>query len=197
MHRAIASGRERLEQRALLATRSLVDRMRALYRELERLTGAPIVVHRALACLGEEPGITASRLALALGMQRPALSHVLRGLVERGWVERVRSEFDQRSVRIYLTAAGRHVVGATAGRAVGALQRAVRRLSNGGLEGLATGVEELLPYLPEPSASRQPGPRRSARRRRGRPRASETPLRGHDRTLASGSGVRSRAKLRR
>jgi DNA-binding MarR family transcriptional regulator len=147
----MATTRDHLEQRALLATRSLVDRMRALYRELERLTGAPIGVHRALACIGDEPGITASKLALSLGMRRPAVSHVLRGLVERGWVERVRSDSDQRSVRVYLTAAGRTVLGATAGRAVGALQRSVRRLSHDKLEALAAGVEEVLRHLPAPT----------------------------------------------
>jgi DNA-binding MarR family transcriptional regulator len=147
----MATTRERLERRALLATRSLVDRMRALYRELERLTGAPIAVHRALACIGDEPGITASKLALSLGMQRPAVSHVLRGLVERGWVERVRSDCDQRSVRVYLTAAGRTLLAATAGRAVGALQRSVRRLSNFKLDALAAGVEEVLRFLPAPT----------------------------------------------
>jgi DNA-binding MarR family transcriptional regulator len=148
----MATTREHLERRALLATRSLVDRMRALYRELERLTGAPIAVHRALACIGDEPGITASRLALSLGMQRPAVSHVLRGLVERGWVERVRNDSDQRSVQIYLTAAGRTLRGATAGRAVGALQRSVRRLPYDKLEALAAGVDELLRHLPPPTA---------------------------------------------
>ncbi|HSC07782.1 MAG TPA: MarR family transcriptional regulator [Steroidobacteraceae bacterium] len=148
----MASTRDRLEQRALLAARSLVDRMRALYRELERLTGAPIAVHRALACIGDEPGITASSLALSLGMQRPAVSHVLRSLVERGWVERVRSASDQRSVRVYLTAAGRTLRDATAGRAVGALQRSVRRLSQDKLKSLAVGLEEVLKHLPAPPA---------------------------------------------
>jgi DNA-binding MarR family transcriptional regulator len=122
--------------------------MRRLYRELEQLTGAPIAAHRVLVCLGEESGIAASRLAIAVGMQRPALSQVLKGLVGRGWVERVRSDDDQRSVRVYLTAAGRHVHAATAGRAVGTLQRAVRRLSVDELEGLAAGIERVLSDLP-------------------------------------------------
>ncbi|HEX5688471.1 MAG TPA: hypothetical protein VFX76_00615, partial [Roseiflexaceae bacterium] len=62
------------EQRALLAARALVDRMRTLYRELEQLTGTHIAAHRALTCIGSEPGIAASKLASALGMRRPALS---------------------------------------------------------------------------------------------------------------------------
>src|SRR5688500_15792959 len=86
----------RAVRRARLAARALIDHVRSRYRELEQLTGAPITANRVLVCLGEEPGITASRLAGALGMQRPALSQVLKGLVERGWIERERDESDQR-----------------------------------------------------------------------------------------------------
>lgn len=149
------SARAALERRALFAARSLVDRVRRLYRDLEQLTGAPIAAHRLLACLGEQQGLTSSQLAEALGMQRPALSQVLKGLVERGWVERVRSASDQRSVRVYLTGTGRQVLAATAGRAVGTLQRAVRRLSKSDLEGLAAGIEKVLSGLPEPPPSEQ------------------------------------------
>ena len=108
-----------LERDALLSARALVDRMRTLYRELERMTDAPITVHRALACIGEEPGIPASRLASRLGMQRPAVSHVLKRLAARGWIERRRHEGDQRSVQIHPTADGQQILRATSGRAVG------------------------------------------------------------------------------
>lgn len=151
MRRPRTTNRVLLERRALLAARALVDRMRTLYRELERHTGAPIAVHRALACIGAEPGMVASKLAAALGMRRPALSQVLRVLVERGWAVRERSDTDQRSVRIYLTSSGRLLVGATAGRAVGTLQRAVRQVSNTRLEGLAAGLEDMLAHLPTPA----------------------------------------------
>jgi hypothetical protein len=67
-----------LQRQAVIATRSLVDRMRRLYRELEQLTGAPITLHRATLCIGEEPGLAASDLARRLGMKRPAVSQVLR-----------------------------------------------------------------------------------------------------------------------
>src|SRR5688572_15613333 len=157
MTRATAeSARADLERRALLGARALIDRMRRLYRELEQLTDAPIAAHRVLACLGERPGLKASQLASALGMQRPALSQVLKGLVERGWVERVRSESDQRSVRVHLTASGRRVLAATAGRAVGTLQRAVRQLSRTELIGLAAGAEKILLYLREPKTVGSP-----------------------------------------
>lgn len=122
--------------------------MRALYRELERMTDAHITVHRALACIGEEPGISASRLATRLGMQRPAVSHVLKGLVARGWIERRRHEGDQRSVQIHPTADGQQILRASSGRAVGTLQRAVRGLNARQLQQLADGLAALLARLP-------------------------------------------------
>ena len=142
-----------LERDALLSARSLVDRMRTLYRELERMTDAPITVHRALACIGEEPGIPASRLATRLGMQRPAVSHLLKGLAARGWIERRRHEGDQRSVQIHPTADGQQILRATSGRAVGTLQRAVRGLSARQLRQLADGLAALLARLPRSAAA--------------------------------------------
>jgi DNA-binding MarR family transcriptional regulator len=143
--------REALENKALVAARALVDRMRTLYRELERMTDAPITLHRALVCVGNEPGLTASKLAAMLGMQRPAVSHVLKSLVARGWIERRRSEDDQRTVRVFPTSAGKQLLQATAGRAVGTLQRAVCNLSSRDLERLAEGIDAVLMHLPEPS----------------------------------------------
>src|SRR5688572_19084027 len=150
--------RNTLERDALLSARALVDRMRTLYRELERMTDAPITVHRALACIGEEPGIPASRLATRLGMQRPAVSHVLKGLVARGWIERRRHEGDQRSVQIHPTADGLQILRATSGRAVGTLQRAVRGLSARELRQLVDGLAALLVRLPDLRPSQAPAP---------------------------------------
>jgi DNA-binding MarR family transcriptional regulator len=148
-----ATRREALERDALLSARALVDRMRSLYRELERATDAPITVHRALTCIGETPGLGASQLADRLGMQRPAVSHVLKSLAARGWIERRRHDGDQRSVQIHPTAEGQQVLRATAGRAVGTLQRAVRGLNVRELENLAAGLAALLARLPAPRPS--------------------------------------------
>jgi DNA-binding MarR family transcriptional regulator len=161
--------REALENKALVAARALVDRMRTLYRELERMTNAPITLHRALVCVGNEPGLTASKLAAMLGMQRPAVSHVLKSLVARGWIERRRSEADQRAVRVYPTAAGKQLLHSTAGRAVGTLQRAVCNLSTRDLERMTEGIEAVLQHLPDTSPAVLPaatprGAGRSSRR---------------------------------
>ena len=132
----------------LLAARTLVDRMRALYRELEQMTGVPIGVHRALNAIGAEPGLQASRLAIVLGMQRPAVSQLLRSTEAHGWIERRRDEVDQRVVRIHLTTAGEQMLRRTAGRAVGILQRSVQALGEAELVHLAAGLPALVQQLP-------------------------------------------------
>jgi DNA-binding MarR family transcriptional regulator len=162
-----ADSRTSLENRALLAARELVDRMRTLYRELEQLTGAPIGLHRALVCIGSEPGLPPSRLASRLAMQRPAVSQLLKSLTLRGWIERRRSEVDLRAIQIHPTAAGRQVLRATAGRAVFTLQRAVCQLPSAQLEQLAASVRLLLTLLPQPApgAAPQTPRRRKAKQR--------------------------------
>jgi DNA-binding MarR family transcriptional regulator len=158
--------RAALENRALLAARTLVDRMRALYRELEQLTGAPISHHRALVSIAGEPGLSASRLASLLGMQRPAVSQLLKSMTQHGWVERRRSERDQRAVHVFVTAAGRQVLQATAGRAVFTLQRAVCSMPPDKLQALIASVELLLTQLPAQSPAATPPARRGKSRRR-------------------------------
>jgi DNA-binding MarR family transcriptional regulator len=146
--RACTASRDELQRRSLLATRSVVDQMRTLYRALEQSTGAPIAAHRTLASIGDEPGIAASRLAAELGMQRSATSHVLNSLESRGWIERQRGTTDRRSVSVHLTGEGRKLLNATRGRAVGTLQRAIGRMQRAELAALATGLEALLAHLP-------------------------------------------------
>ena len=133
-----------IERSALLRARELVDRMRSLYRELEDATGAPVVMHRALAVIAAEPGMPASKLAAALGLQRSTMSHVLKALALKKWIERRRSDQDQRSVRVYVTATGRSMLQATAGRVAGVLQRAVKQLDERQLRELDQSLEALL-----------------------------------------------------
>lgn len=151
--------RRSAERRALLATRELIDYMRARYRELEQLTGAPISMHRALVVIAARPGITASQLAASLGMKRPAVSHVLKGLAKRAWVERVRTTSDQRSVQLFVAPDGQRIIQNTGGKASGRLQRAMQRLSDAEIDGLAIAMTALISHL---GAKTPPLPRRSS-----------------------------------
>jgi DNA-binding MarR family transcriptional regulator len=83
-------------------------------------------------------------------MKRPAVSHVLKGLAERGWIERRRTPVDQRAVQLHLSAEGKLTVEATAGRAVGTLQRAIANLSDNEVTELSSGLAALLRELPAP-----------------------------------------------
>lgn len=152
-----APDRHSTERTALLSLRAFIDDMRARYRELERETGASITMHRALACIASSPGVSASGLAEVLGMKRPAVSHLLKGLSGRGWIERRRIQTDQRSVQLFLTPPGKQIIDATGGRAVGVLQRAVNKLSDMEVEALSSGLVALLQELPAPA---RPGARR-------------------------------------
>jgi DNA-binding MarR family transcriptional regulator len=160
------------ERRVLIAARSLVDRMRVLYRQLEDVTGAPVQMHRALARIQQDPGLHASALADALGVSRPAMSQLLRGLAAREWIDRRRSKEDQRAVRLYLTPTGTRILAATSGRASGALQRALRMLTDEELAGLERGLSALLPQLPDGEASGVTASPRKGRTRTRRTAAS-------------------------
>jgi DNA-binding MarR family transcriptional regulator len=168
--RATAARRGAHEHRALLAARALVDRMRQLYRELEQLTGAPIGMHRALNVVGAEPGIQASLLAATLGMQRPAVSQLLKGMATRGWIERRRGELDHRSVEIYLTASGQRMLKVTVGRAVGVLQRAMHALGDDDVARLAEALPRLLQRLPAADSVSRPASARARQLRAARAR---------------------------
>jgi MarR family transcriptional regulator, organic hydroperoxide resistance regulator len=146
--RAKPTQRHSAERVALLSARAFIDDMRSRYRELEKQTGASITVHRALDCIAGHPGLSASALATALGMKRPAVSHLLKGLTENGWIERLRTKADQRSVQLHLTAAGKLVVEATAGSAVGTLRRSMSRLTDAEVTALSLGLPALLRELP-------------------------------------------------
>lgn len=158
--------RAQREQAALLLARTLVDRTRALYRELEQRTGAPVQAHRALAGIAAEPGIQSSQLASSLGMQRSALSHLLRTLADQGWIERRRSGADQRSVHLFVTNAGNGMLGATAGRMVGVLQHAVEQLDNTQLVELERSLQALLQHIEPPAPGMGGRPPRGRRPRR-------------------------------
>jgi DNA-binding MarR family transcriptional regulator len=63
------------------------------------------------------------------------------------WVERRRSDEDQRSVRVHVTPAGRSVLNATSGRVSGVLQQAVRQIDEQQLLQLDQSLEVLLRHI--------------------------------------------------
>lgn len=151
------------QRRALLAARVLIDRMRVIYGQIERLTDAPVSAQRALACIADDPGIAASQLARVLGIQRSGVSHILKLLVARNWVQRRREADDQRSVQLHLTTSGRRILRLTTVRAAGALRQAVGHLTGAQLKQVDEGLSALnglLPVFAADADSRRAAPAR-------------------------------------
>jgi DNA-binding MarR family transcriptional regulator len=147
--------RDRQRREALLAVRTVIDRMRERYRDLERATGAPITSHRVLAAVAATPDIGASALAEQLGMNRPAMSQALKSLEERGWVSRRRDVGDGRSVQLRLTEAGSQLLRSTVGRASGTLDRCIRALSDAELRAATVGLRAIAKQLTEKRGRRR------------------------------------------
>ncbi len=61
---------------------------------------------RAMAMLGRTPGLTATGVADATGLDKMAVSRALAGLQRHGRLERHDDPADQRRARLYLTAEG-------------------------------------------------------------------------------------------
>jgi MarR family transcriptional regulator, organic hydroperoxide resistance regulator len=139
--------RDRQRREALVAMRAVIDQMRERYRALERATGAPITSHRVLAAITATPGIGASALAQQLGMNRPAMSQVLKSLDERGWISRRRDHGDGRSVQLRITQSGGQLVRSTEGRASGTLDRCIRALSDAELRAATVGLRAIAKQL--------------------------------------------------
>ena len=86
--------------------------------------------YRVLAFL-DEGGTNPSELADRLSVSRPAVTALMDGLTERGWVERERDPGDGRRVVHHLSATGREVLQA-ADAAVGARLERIGRHVNAG-----------------------------------------------------------------
>jgi len=63
----------------------------------------------ALFHIGNEPGITSSQLSIRLLCDKSNATRILRGLEAEGLIERKPHETDGRSMRLYLTEAGKAV----------------------------------------------------------------------------------------
>jgi len=69
-----------------------------------------VVDYSILVLVASNPQINPKRLGQPLDISAPNLAVTLDRLVERGWVQRVRSTEDRRAMHIHLTAAGRELV---------------------------------------------------------------------------------------
>jgi DNA-binding MarR family transcriptional regulator len=69
-----------------------------------------VVEFSILMLVASNPEVNPKRLGQALDISAPNMAVMLDRMVERGWVERVRSTQDRRAVHIHLTAKGKELV---------------------------------------------------------------------------------------
>lgn len=110
-----AAGRAGLDQSRLThlvgyaATRASVELKKAFTRHLGPLK-LKAVEFSILVLVASNPRVNQRQLGLALEVSAPNMAITLDRMVERGWVERVRSTEDRRAQIIHLTPAGQALV---------------------------------------------------------------------------------------
>ncbi len=86
--------------------RASVELKKAFLRHMEPL-GLKGVEFSILVLVASNDDVNQKQLGQALDLSAPNLAVILDRMVERGWVERVRSTSDRRAQHIHLTAKGR------------------------------------------------------------------------------------------
>ena len=91
------------------ASRAALEMRKVFVRHMQPLD-LKIVDYCILVLVARNPQVNQKQLGQALDISAPNMAVTLDRLVERGWVQRIRSERDRRAQHIHLTVAGREVV---------------------------------------------------------------------------------------
>ena len=91
------------------ASRAAITMRKVFARHMEPLD-LKIVEFSILMLVAQNPQVNQKQLGQALDISAPNMAVTLDRVVERGWVERVRSMKDRRAQNIHLTAAGAQLV---------------------------------------------------------------------------------------
>jgi DNA-binding MarR family transcriptional regulator len=102
-----------------------------------------------------------SELADRLEVSLPSMSKTVTAVVNRGWVERVRSEEDRRVVQLYLTDEGRAMLRVMREQADHVVARMLAPLSAGEREQLSAGLDALYRALGETFQPAPPAPQQA------------------------------------
>lgn len=117
--------------------------------------GLKVVDYSILVLVDANPEVNQKQLGAALDISAPNMAITLDRLVERGWVERVRSTQDRRAMLIHLTAAGRALVRRA--------EKVASTMEEGTLQVLSGAERALLVELLLKVGLHQPPRRRAAR----------------------------------
>lgn len=117
--------------------------------------GLKVVDYSILVLVDANPEVNQKQLGAALDLSAPNMAITIDRLVERGWVERVRSTQDRRAMLIHLTPAGRALVRRA--------EKIAATMEQGTLQVLSGAERALLVELLLKVGLHQPARRRSAR----------------------------------
>ena len=91
------------------ASRAAITMRKVFAKHMEPLD-LKIVEFSILMLVAQNPQVNQKQLGQALDISAPNMAVTLDRMVERGWVERIRSEKDRRAQHIHLTAEGTQLV---------------------------------------------------------------------------------------
>ena len=117
------------------ASRAAIAMKRVFERHLGPL-GLKVVDFSILVLVAANPEINQKQIGQALGISAPALAVMVDRLAERGWVERVRSDRDRRTMHLHLTVSGQDLMRRA--------ERIAATMEDGALRMLSTAERALL-----------------------------------------------------
>ena len=92
-----------------VASRAAIEMRKVFARHMKPLE-LKVIEFSILMLVAANPQVNQKQIGQALDISAPNMAVTLDRMVERGWVQRVRSEKDRRAQHIHLTAKGRELV---------------------------------------------------------------------------------------
>ena len=141
------ASRDEIANNIVQDLRVVVRTIQAHSRWIEKQSGVSGVQLWAMWQLFESPGQKVSELSKALSIHQSTASNMLDKLEEKSLIRRDRSGPDQRVVQLFLTQKGTDLLSVAPRPAQGAVQDALKRMSDKELQILKTGLDSLINHM--------------------------------------------------
>lgn len=138
--------------------RVIFNAVRSHFQRVERAAGLGGSQVWALSVVAGQPGIGVNALARTLDIHQSTASNLVRGLVERGLMQILRSAQDRRTVELQITPEGRACLASVPQPFAGVLPQALAELDLATLTRLSHDLATLIEHLgqSDPAAAQKP-----------------------------------------
>jgi DNA-binding MarR family transcriptional regulator len=138
--------------------RVIFNAVRSHFQRVERAVGLGGSQAWALSVVADQPGIGVNALARTLDIHQSTASNLVRGLVERGLMQLVRSAQDRRTVELQITPQGQSRLAGVPRPFAGVLPQALAELDLETLTRLSRDLATLIDHLgqADPAAAQKP-----------------------------------------